>query len=574
MIERARKLRIAIYAAWYVPPRRLARHVRRRLYGLIVPLQASRFRATLLRRAEALPPVSTTRSTAAKAAAAQVATFFAAKHEKNVPQCFDGRFTLLNKTHDFGSPGAVDWRIDMDGGSYQLWRANLSFMGYLCPAMAHDPARGLTLAATFADSFTAISDFTRSGDFGDIWNSYPVAQRILTLSAGLMALPESLVGTPEWHRVDQFLRLNVAYLIANMETELGYNHLERNLSALALYSLAVGAVPRVIEQRLTANIDHILAETIGDDGVQQERSAMYQGLVVQSLRVLSALDIWSPARRAMLDRRLAAVEEALAALTLGDDMPMMMNDAFFGETPRTSVILGREARPGFRAMTDAGYVRLAAGPAEMVFDAGPIGPDANPGHGHPDFLSIEMSLGAKRLIVDPGTSSYSPKDGRKQDRTWDRHNGPSIAGAEPVDFLGSFKVGRRARARLESAGEDERGQRATGSLSFGAVTVRRTLALTPDRLTIEDEWRSGEGDRLSRFLIPDGWSVAEGEGGTQLLLSSGDRQVRWSVSRGSLSRAQESWTCHYNQTSAAHALIVRPDDSGRASIGIDWLLTA
>lgn len=552
-----RTIRIAARAAFYVPPHALLGHVRRRLRNRIVPMRAEAFVAALDRATAALPSTKSTATDAAVRAAATVAMFFAAKHEKNVPQCFDGRFTFLNRTHEFGSPDKVDWYVDMDGGQYQLWRANLSFMGYLCTAMDKDPARGLALAARLCESFLVVSTFSRPSDFGDLWNSYPVSQRILALSAALIRLPVAFADNPDREIVDNFLRRNVAYLLGNLETELGFNHLERNLSALALYALAAQQMPQAIRNGILANFDHVIGATIGEDGVQLERSAMYQGLVVQSLRVLREIDIYSSAQRSLLDRRLASVESALAAMTLGDGLPAMFNDAWLGETPSTATILGHETSPGFTALADAGYVRFAGSGAVALFDAGPIGPDANPGHGHPDFLAIEMTLDGLRLIVDPGTSNYSPGPERARDRSWDQHNGPSIAGGNPVEFLGSFKVGRRAAARLDTAEAANGRQQASGSLAFGATKVSRSVSLVGATLTLTDHWIRGEGVRQSRFLIPAEWLVATNDVNSITLERDG-RKVCINVVDGTLSLGTSSWTCRYNERSAAHEIFVQP----------------
>jgi len=564
-----KSLRIAAQAASHVPPAALVGHLRRRLRDRLVPLRADAFLAGLLREADALPSVAMTATPPAQRAAAVVAGFFAAKHAKNVPQCFDGRFTFLNRSHDFGSVAQVDWRVDNDGGKYQLWRANLAFMGYMCTAIDAAPEQGLAFAARMIESFRREAHFHKRSVFGDLWNSYPVSQRILALSAALIRLPETLAGTPDWYVVDSFLRLNVAYLVRNLETELGFNHLERNLSALTLYALASQSLPERVRAALSANFDHVVHDTIGEDGVQLERSPMYQGLTVQSLRVLRELDYWSPAQQALIARRLTSVELALAAMTLGDDRPSMMNDGWFDETPVTSAILGEHARPGFVALRDAGYIRLAQGDAVILFDAGPIGPDANPGHGHADFLSAEMSLGAERLLVDPGTIGYSVGAERTRTRSWEAHNGPAIRGAQPVTFLGSFKIGQRAAAQLELAEAVGDEQRAAGSLAFGPFAVSRRITLKGGTsLCIIDRWIRGDGERATSFLVPATWRI-ESHGDRSLTLASASRRVRIEIIGGTLETGEGVWSCRYNQTEPAHLLSVRPDGNEVTTL-ITW----
>lgn len=565
-----RSLQIALRAASYLPLSQLTGHIRRRARDRLVPLQARSYLATLLDEAQALPPVQITPSAQAASAAHTVATFFAAKHAKNVPQCFEGRFTFLNKTRDFGSPDKVDWCADMDGGRYQLWRANLAFMGYLCTACDADPEQGLALAAKLCTSLRGISTFTERKRFSDVWNSYPVAQRILALSALLIRLPKRLGQHDDRAVVEEFLRFNVAYLLRNLETELGYNHLERNLSALALYALATGVMPDQIAQVLHRHFQHILGETIGEDGVQLERSPMYQGYVVQSLRVLRELDIWTAEESTLLLRRCDQVEHALAAMTLGDDRPAMMNDGWLDETPPTSAILGQYEAPGFVAMRDAGYVRLADGHAVALFDAGPIGADANPGHGHSDFLSFELSLGQDRFIVDPGTFMYSPGQERDRARSWNAHNGPTLEGIEPVAYLGSFKVGRRAYATLTQASVDGAGQHAGGELKFRGVAVARELLLKDSTLLVQDHWGQGQGRAFSSFLIPADWQILAASPG-EVLFAKGDSKVSVRARKGRINVIPSEYSLRYNISQAAHALEVTPEER-ELSLLINWAI--
>lgn len=565
-------LGVVVRAASHVPLAALLAHGRRRLRNRLVPRMADGYRKRLSRLASALPRVGASFTPEACRAAETVSMFFAAKHCKNVPQCFEGRFTFLGETHDFGGVENVDWRVDMDGGAYQLWRANLSFMGYLCTAADHDPEQGLQLAATLCCSFRSAARLKLAGDFSELWNSYPVSQRILSLSALLIRLPTAFANRAERAQIEQFLRENVAFLLGNLETELGYNHLERNLSALGLYALAAGAVPQAIAQVLQRHFPHIVEETIGGDGVQKERSAMYQGFTIQSLRILQELDVWSADQSCLLSRRLAVAEQALAMLTLGDGQISLKNDAWFDETPLTQQIVPGLSPPDFAVLADAGCVRLACGDAVVLFDAGPIGADANPGHGHADFLSFEMSLGDARLVVDPGTPTYRAGAERDFGRSWQAHNGPCFDDGEvPVEYHGSFKVGRRSAARLDEAGEGLDGQRAAATLAFLKTTVSRRLTLVAGELRIEDKWVLGRGRPVTRFLVPSSWQACEAQGGVDLV--AGGYRVRISVAEASIRLAPGQWSCRYNRREHATMVEVRPQHR-EARVTFTWQNTS
>ncbi|MBH0113969.1 heparinase II/III-family protein [Novosphingobium sp. YJ-S2-02] len=562
------RLSVLARAAAHVPLPALVAHLRRRLRNHLVPRFAVQYERHVTRLASTLPDPSAVHGPRAQAAAETVSAFFAAKHGCNIPQCFEGRFTFLNRTHDFGSIDAIDWAIDMDDAGYQLWRANLCFMGYLCTAADTRPQEGLRLAAQIIASFTRSARFDSARAFGESWNSYPVSQRILALSALLIRLPASCRAMPEYAEVARFLRFNVAFLLGNLETELGYNHLERNLSALALYALACGQTPRTIERPLKRHFRHIVLETIGQDGVQLERSAMYQGFTIQSLRVLAQLDCWSASETEAISQRLASAETALAVLTLGDGQHSLMNDAWIGEIPSPSAILDGSDPPGFARLAHGGYVRLAMKDAVVLLDGAPIGPDANPGHGHADYLGIEMSLANQRLFVDPGTPSYSPGAERDRSRSWQSHNGPCFEnGNRPVEFLGSFKVGRRAMAQIDYAGATPDSQSASASLAFAETRVSRKLVLVPGRLTIEDSWLAGPGRPLTRFLIPSQWLAHED--GDAIVLQASGVTARIRVDGASLTRHLGQWSCRYNQRENAHVIKLRPIGKA-ARLIVDW----
>jgi hypothetical protein len=90
-------------------------------------------------------------------------------------------------------------------------------------------------------------------------------------------------------------------------------------------------------------------------------------------------------------------------------------------------LFGAEAADSFHTSTpavlrsvafDSGGIYVTAsseGCAQrMVFDAGPMGTGSS-GHGHADALSVSVSLGGRRWLIDPGTFCYSCRD-KERDR--------------------------------------------------------------------------------------------------------------------------------------------------------------
>lgn len=553
MINRISDLIAATQAASNMSPNALMGHLRRRLRNKLVPRRAAAYRADLACLAYRFPAFK--RNAAAVDLARMVAGFYLAEYKTTIPGCFEGRFDILNAQFDFGD-GPIDWRFEGDEGDRQIRRANLAQFGFVAAAMLCDPRRTLAMVDRLVPDFLSSADFAQGQDFSELWHPYIASRRVLALTAAALLMPPELDATRAARRLRSFARLNAAFVLGNLETELGFNHLERNLAALGLFGLARKTFPSRIAAALRAQHNAVVLHSIGDDGVQKERSAMYQGLTVQSLRIFAALPVWDASQREAIDGRLAAAERALAALTLGDDQPVLFNDGWLGEAPAGSDIVG-STRLGFTVMPDAGYVRLADKNWAAVFDAGAIGPDENPGHGHPDFLSVEASFGPHRLLVDPGTFSYSAGSIRDDLRAWTAHNGPCFVGPRPVTFLGSFKVGKRSAAEIVAAGEAGGVQATTGRLAFDRHELSRTVRLLPDgRMEIADEW-TGEGQAQTRFLVPAEWQI-ERRGKTLTFRRDGIG-VRLGIEGARVEIGKAKWSRYYDVLEEAHEILLRPE---------------
>ena len=72
-----------------------------------------------------------------------------------------------------------------------------------------------------------------------------------------------------------------------------------------------------------------------------------------------------------------------------------------------------------------------------------MGPDYQPGHGHADLFSFELSLGGHRVVVDSGVSTYESGAMRDYCRSTRAHNTVEIDGADQAELWGAFRVGRR-----------------------------------------------------------------------------------------------------------------------------------
>jgi len=154
--------------------------------------------------------------------------------------------------------------------------------------------------------------------------------------------------------------------------------------------------------------------------------------------------------------------------------------------------------------TGYGVVRDPSSQSCLIFDCGQLGPDYQPGHGHCDILSYELSLHGRRVVVDTGVSTYEACPDRHYERSTSAHNTLRIDGEEQAEIWSSFRVGRRPRVRRLEGGE-------IGELHFvrGAhyayqhrgVVHSRTIVLTPKKSWVVVDLLKGKGEHLVESFI-------------------------------------------------------------------------
>ena len=490
-----------------------------------------------------------------------------------------GRFALLNREFDFGGVDAIDWRGNFNEGNNPLRRMNLAYMGYAVPLLAHGRAADLAAVAAILHSLEEQNGFAEAGVFRDVWNAYTASHRLINLLCGL-ALYRAAGGAADEAAEGAMLdhvRLCAAFIAGNLERDLQYNHLLKNLVALAVFSAAAGGIPPSFAF-LDGAIRASLRQNVLEDGGHAERCPMYHALSVLDLEMLTAGGVVSRETGAMLTDALARMKPALSVMTHPDGDIALFNDIWLGEAPATRDLVPFTAGDGISRLRDTGYVRLGGGRDAVLFDCGKCGPDDNPGHAHADFLSVEISIGGERFIVDPGVPTYTAGKARDASRSAAAHNGPHFAGAEPIEFWKSFRVGRRGQAweltdaRLGGIAPLWCAGAQNGYAPLGGE-VRRFIGLWPGKaLLIADLWTGAPGrDAASHFLVPEGWSLAAGRDGA---FRKGATRVRLSCFAGKIVGIDKAscWQ-RFGVEQAAHRVVVQPGTSAgfrTAALWITW----
>jgi hypothetical protein len=526
-----------------------------------VPKIAAHYEWMIRRHAAKLPP-----PTRCDGIAPSLAAFVGAFYHHTDDQMRDaarGRFTLLGRTVDFESIAEIDWSHRLpDENDHHLWRMKLTQLEIVHSLVASgDPTHHGT-AIALLKGFSRSRSFASREAFTTGWSPYGTSHRLLALLSSLtIAVREGRIAPEARADLEAFAQLDAGFLWQNIEHDLRNNHTERNLAALCLYHLAAGVIAPARARALDREVARIVASTVLADGTQIERSAMYQGLTVMALRIFEACSFLSTATRELAHERADAATRAWRFLTHDDGDIALFNDSWIGEVPPPGTILDSQPIGLPHALPDAGYFRLAAGPVAAILDAGEIGPRWNPGHGHADFLALEVDVDGRRFVVDPGTSQYSTGPRRSYERASASHNGPRYRGVEPVEYSGCFKVGRLNRAvPLRATDLSKLSVAAIGGrieTSAGSCT-RVVCALPNGGLLVVDSWGSPRPAGSTSILIPDEWRI-EDAGPTAVRARAAQVETTLIVHQGRFGAIEDAvWSRHYLKTERAHSVALEP----------------
>ena len=240
------------------------------------------------------------------------------------------------------------------------------------------------------------------------------------------------------------------FLERHLETDVGGNHLLKNLVALLLAGCAFdGPYPAAWRERAAALLDAELSRQILPDGGHYERSPMYHLLVLADL--LAAL--WASGRRELdvsvaLADAVRRMQSVARGLVHPDGEIPLFNDSVLGEAPPPSKLVGPSTQPAPDCLPWTGDARLPLDEGVLIADCGPPGPDDLPAHIHADALSFELSLGEQRVLVDGGVFDYTAGPLRQRLRGTSAHNTVEVDGQDQSEVWSAFRVGRRARVSL------------------------------------------------------------------------------------------------------------------------------
>jgi len=354
------------------------------------------------------------------------------------------------------------------------------------------------------------------------WEPYPLSLRIVNWLKFLMRNAERAEALGEGKTLEVLLaglRIQALALEARLETHLLANHLMKNIKALMFAGALLGAPE---SSRWWAKGERLLqrelAEQILADGGHFERSPMYHAEVLEDLLDIRTLASACGCLMKCAPQLSACIAQMAAFLRRilhpDGEIPLFNDSALEIARPAgqlltltgDSVAVPSIARPEVSILDDTGYavIRAPSSGGCLIFDCGPLGPDYQPGHGHSDVLSYELSLHGQRVVVDTGVSTYESCSERRYERSAAAHNTIRIDGEDQAEIWASFRVGRRPRVGRIDAGE-------TAGMSFvrgehfayqhRSVTHFRMIVLTPRNSWVVIDSLSGKGKHLVESFI-------------------------------------------------------------------------
>jgi uncharacterized heparinase superfamily protein len=418
---------------------------------------SSRIDACYRQRAATLGPVRFDHPQLARVAELRLGRRCDEERLRTAEEAIAGRFSFLGRQEEMGC--SVDWHRPDLGGGTRLWKTLLHEFSYALDLAAAHRSTG---ERVYRDrlfqlvwSWEALSPIGCPGFALDAWNARAVATRLvnLTLAGSLLELRND---DEEAQRLGQLLARHALFLRENLEWDVRGNHLLRNAVGLVFAHEIVGgfedALPLLQEQ---------VVEQVLPDGCHIERVPLYHAIALQDLVEVSAL--LGASVPEWLRDAVGRMAGYLSAILHGDgDLPLF-GDSWLGEVDpqyllsaaseltSSPIIFLSSAPPG----CGSGLIPVRNGRMIAIFRAGPHGPDYQLGHAHADLLSFELSRAATRVVTDTGTATYDPGEQRTHLRSTSAHNTLLIDGEEQMEAWGSFRVGRRGRARVLAQGSDD-----------------------------------------------------------------------------------------------------------------------
>jgi len=437
-----------------------------------------------------------------------------------------GRILVLGKARELGDP--PDWE---QTGMPLLWRFHLHYWDWAwgLAASSDRPAA----RAVFSRLWRSWQDSCPFGR-GDAWLPYPAALRAWSWCGLYRDLVAGSDIEPEFVSA---LLAHAAFLRSHLESDVGGNHLIKDLKALA--GLGVFLAREQLLQRALRLLRRQLATQVLPDGGHYERAPAYHCQVLADLMDLSRL-LRTAGRPPPpeLSQAVPQMRRWLGTVLCPDGTVPLLNDGYpVSDALVTALKPGPPPTAPLLLMPDTGIVRAVAGGWHLIADVGAPCPDELPGHAHADTLGCLVYVDGQPLLVDTGTSTYAAGDVRSYERSTAAHNTAEIDGVDSTEMWGAFRVGRRARVRDQVTGIDGHGHLVAEAAHNGYQRLagrplhRRRWSLSTAGLRVDDKVTGREQHKvIVRWHLAPGSTIRLRPGGAVVTTPAGDFPVDISAS--------------------------------------------
>jgi len=435
---------------------------------------------------------------------------------------YDGHsFRFLN--HGLPFEGENRWRPE---GADRLWVYNLHYFQYI---HSLPPSRALALISDWIEA--------NKDPAGPGWEPYPIAMRVREWIEWLIGHAD--LEPSRLEALSANIAIQTEALARQIEYHLLGNHLLEDAITLCWAGLSLeGPAAKGWLEKGHEILKKQLACQVLQDGTHEERSPMYQALLAEALLRLAEVAGCSARARAREIRTFAEAAGRAMLASLGrfvhpDGDYALFNDCALGIAPTIAELNQRFPEHlssptgtggGVWRLHDAGYMgwESAAG-GYMIYDAGAMGPDHQPGHGHADVLSFELSHHGRRVVTDTGVYSYNAGDIRSYDRGTSAHNTLQLDNFEQAELWSAFRCGRRPMVLEANLEESEEMLQLAGSYeaplgSFSTYRHGRNVARTGGEIRFLDEVNAaGAHTAILRLHLAPGITLGREGSGWNLL---------------------------------------------------------
>ena len=330
----------------------------------------------------------------------------------------------------------ADW---VQTGAPLLWRFHLHYWDWAWalaadaigtgtdPDTAHADTDVIGAREWFTELWTSWQAVATPGR-DDAWLPYPASLRAWSWCG----LYRSLVaGTPVEQAFTASLAAHAGFLRRHLETDIGGNHLIKNLKALAGLGVFFGD-GQMLDGAL-GRLRRQLAIQVLPDGGHYERAPAYHCQVLGDL--IDVAGLLRSARQEPVPELTEAIRRMRhwvgCVLSPVGEIPLL-NDGYPVGPPLLSAVQpDPPPTDPLVVLRDSGLARLTAGCWHVLADIGAPCPDDLPGHAHADTLSCLVSVDGVPLLVDTGTSGYAAGPGRSYERSTAAHNTVTVDGRTP-----------------------------------------------------------------------------------------------------------------------------------------------